>query len=116
MDRNPKRPRKQWGRWLSVHQPATYKITAEPHPGNHSVTLLLDGKISEDALPALRHSVSAARQLKQTIYLDLSEVTLVDRKAVQFFSEQAAHDVKLVNCPNYLRHWICQVSDEVEKY
>jgi ABC-type transporter Mla MlaB component len=94
----------------------TYKITAETHPAERAITLLLDGKFSEDALPALRESVSAARQQKQTIYIDLSEVTLVDRKAVQYFSEQAARDVKLVNCPNYLRHWIRQVSDEVEKY
>jgi ABC-type transporter Mla MlaB component len=99
-----------------VQQRAIYKITAERQPGSHSVTLLLDGKISEDALPALRASLSAAREGGQTIYMDLSEVTLVDRKAVQFFSEQAGEDVKLVNCPNYLCHWIRQVSDENEKH
>jgi ABC-type transporter Mla MlaB component len=94
----------------------TYKITAEQHPADQSITLLLDGKFSEDALPALRESISAARRRKQIVYIDLSEVTLVDRKAVQYFSEQAARDVKLVNCPAYLRHWIRQVSDEeVEK-
>jgi ABC-type transporter Mla MlaB component len=91
----------------------TYKITAEQHPAEHSVTLLLDGKFSEDALPALRQSISAARQTKQTIYIDLSEVTLVDRKAVKYISEQAAHDIKLVNCPIYLRRWIRQVSDAI---
>ena len=90
----------------------TYKITAEHRP-DHSVILLLDGKISEDALPALRESVSAARQTQQTVYIDLSEVTLVDRKAVEYFSEQADDDVKLVNCPVYLRRWIRQVCDEI---
>jgi anti-anti-sigma regulatory factor len=90
----------------------TYKITAEQRPDD-SVILLLDGKISEDALPELRESVSAARQTKHTVYIDLSEVTLVDRKAVEYFSEQAADDVKLVNCPVYLRRWIRQVSDEL---
>lgn len=94
----------------------TYKITAESHPAEHSITLLLDGKFSEDALPALRQSISAARQNNQKIYIDLSEVTLVDRKAVQYFSQQAAHDIKIVNCPVYLRHWIRQVTDEVEKH
>ena len=94
----------------------TYKIRAEQHPVERSVTLLLDGKFSEDALPELRESVSAARQAQQTVYIDLSEVTLVDRKAVQYFSEQAGRDVKLVNCPVYLRCWIRQVSDEVEKH
>ena len=89
----------------------TYKITAERRPDD-SVILLLDGKIGEDALPELRESVSAARQTQQTVYIDLSEVTLVDRKAVEYFSEQADDEVKLVNCPVYLRRWIRQVSDE----
>lgn len=94
----------------------TYKITAEQHPADRSITLLLLGKFSEDALPELRQSVSAARQAQETVYIDLSEVTLVDRKAVEYFSEQAAHDVKLVNCPIYLRGWIRQECDEVEKH
>jgi ABC-type transporter Mla MlaB component len=88
----------------------TYKITAE-----QSITLLLDGKFSEDALPALQQSISEAREMQQTIYIDLSEVTLVDRKAVEYFSEQASKNVRLVNCPVYLRGWIQQVSDDVEK-
>lgn len=92
----------------------TYKITAERHPANQSVTLLLDGKFSEDALPALQQSISEARETEQTIYIDLSEVTLVDRKAVEYFSEQASESVRIVNCPVYLRGWIRQVSDEIE--
>jgi hypothetical protein len=42
-------------------------------------------------------------------------VTLVDRKAVQYISEQAVNNVKLVNCPVYLRRWIKQVSDDSEQ-
>lgn len=90
-----------------------YKITTESHPLERSVTLLLNGKFSEDALPELEQSISEARGARQRIYIDLSEVTLVDRKAVQYFSEQAGHDVKLVNCPIYLRQWIRQVSDDL---
>ena len=93
---------------------AHYKITMEPHPAECSVTLLLNGKFSEDALPDLEQSISQARGAHQRIYIDLSEVTLVDRKAVQYFSRQAGRNVKLVNCPIYLRSWIGQVSDEVE--
>lgn len=93
---------------------AHYTITTEPHPAERSITLWLNGKIGEDALPELEQSISEARGAQQRIYIDLSEVTLVDRKAVQYFSEQANHDVKLVNCPIYLRHWIRQVSDEAE--
>jgi anti-anti-sigma regulatory factor len=89
-----------------------YKITTEPHPRERSVTLMLNGKFGEDALPELEQSISEARDAQQHIYIDLSEVTLVDRKAVQYFSEQAAHDVKLVNCPVYLRRWIRQGNNE----
>ncbi len=91
-----------------------YKIIAERHPAEGSVTLLLNGRFSEDALPELEHSISEFRGADQRIYIDLSEVTLVDRKAVQYISAQAADNIKLVNCPIYLRRWISRVSDEVE--
>lgn len=94
---------------------ANYKIRTEPDPAERSITLLLDGKFSEDALAELDQSISEARNTHQHIYIDLSEVTLIDRKTIQYFSEQAIHNVKLINCPNYLRRWISQVSDDVEK-
>jgi hypothetical protein len=85
-----------------------YKITTELHPAEQSVTLLLNGKFGEEALPELEQSISQARDAQRRIYIDLSEVTLVDRKAVKYFSEQEAQDVKLVNCPVYLSQWIRQ--------
>lgn len=92
----------------------SYKITAERHPAEQTVKLLLNGKFSEDALPDLDHSISQALGASERILIDLSEVTLVDRKAVQYFSDRACEDVKLVNCPIYLRSWIKQVSEEGE--
>ena len=89
-----------------------FKITREPHPEQHATWLLLDGKFSEDALPELKQSIVAARDDYPRIYIDLSEVTLVDRKAVQYFSDTASEDVRLVNCPVYLRRWITKVCDE----
>jgi anti-anti-sigma regulatory factor len=89
-----------------------YKITTEPHPAERSVTLWLNGKFGEDAIPELEQSISDARGAHQRIVIDLSEVTLVDRKAVEYISDQASNDIKLVNCPMYLRSWIRQVSDE----
>ena len=78
-----------------------YKVTAE-----RSVTFVLNGKVGEEAIPDLQQSISEARQADRHVYIDLSEVTLMDRKAVQYFSEQAERDVTLVNCPIYLKHWI----------
>ncbi|MBV9156282.1 MAG: hypothetical protein JO097_08455 [Acidobacteriaceae bacterium] len=91
-----------------------YTITKEPNNGERSITLLLNGKFGEDALPELDQSISEARNAQQRIYLDLSEVTLVDRRTVDYISEQASHDIRLVNCPIYLQRWIRQVNDEVE--
>ena len=83
-----------------------YKITLEDRAAERAVILLLDGKFGQDALPDLEQSLSEAKERDRKVYIDLSEVTLVDRKAVQYFSQQAGRDVELVNCPVYLRHWI----------
>jgi anti-anti-sigma regulatory factor len=88
----------------------SYKITTEPSA--QSVTILLNGKFSEDSLAALDESITAARGENQEVVMDLSEVTLVDRKAVQYLADQTLHNVRIVNCPVYLRRWIAQVSDE----
>jgi ABC-type transporter Mla MlaB component len=90
----------------------TYKIKSEPHPVEQAVTLLLNGKFGEDALPDLDQSISAARNSHRRVYIDLSEVTLIDRKAVQYFSTRSTNDVMLVNCPVYLQHWIFQQNDQ----
>jgi anti-anti-sigma regulatory factor len=89
-----------------------YTITTELNPAECAVTLWLNGKFCEEAIPELEQSISDARGAHQRITIDLSEVTLVDRKAVEYISEQASGDIKLVNCPLYLRRWIKQVSDE----
>lgn len=89
-----------------------YKIVCQARPADRCVTLLLNGKIDEDAIPELEESIRDASSAQERVCLDLSEVTLVDRKAVQFFSDHASQGVKLVNCPIYLRRWIAQESDE----
>lgn len=88
----------------------SYKITTRP--SGELVTILLNGKFSEDALAALDESIAAARGANQQVVMDLSEVTLVDRKTVQYLVNQTSHNVRIVNCPVYLRRWITQVSDE----
>jgi len=38
--------------------------------------------------------------------LDLSDVTLVNRDAVEFLARVESAGVGLVNCPDYVRRWI----------
>ena len=88
-----------------------YTIIAEPHPAERSVTLLLNGRFDEDAIRDLESSILEVRGTHEHVYIDLSEVTLVDRKAVRYLSEQANRNIELVNCPIYLRGWITQVGE-----
>jgi len=88
-----------------------YKIITQP--SDQIVTILLNGKFSEDSLAALEESISAARGANRTVVMDLSEVTLVDRKAVQYLVDQTSHNVRIVNCPVYLRRWIKDFDAEV---
>ncbi len=83
---------------------AAYTITTEPSA--HAVTILLNGKFSEDSLAALDESISAARIVNCEIVMDLSEVTLVDRKALEYLREQTSHNVRIVNCPIYIKKWL----------
>ncbi len=83
---------------------AAYKITTQPD--EQMVTILLNGKFGEDSLAELEESIAAARDANQAVVMDLSEVTLVDRKAVEYLADQ---DVRIVNCPVYLRRWIKQL-------
>jgi hypothetical protein len=91
---------------------SSFTIVAEPHPSDRSVTILLNGIFREESLPELEDSIGRARQARQRVFIDLSEVTLVDRKAVEYFSRQPVEEVKLINCPAYLRRWIAPGSSE----
>jgi anti-anti-sigma regulatory factor len=84
---------------------AQYTITTQAHPSEPAITLLLNGKISEESLLELESTLRQARALQPQIYIDLSEVTLVDRKAAEYFSSKR-QNAQLINCPAYLERWI----------
>lgn len=69
------------------------------------LTLALIGSVSADVLPEIDRLVDDGRR-QGRVKLDLSEVTLMDRRAARFFAEQLGRGVELVDCPKYLRHWI----------
>ncbi len=105
-------PKRKWKRWVPRIKEGMNAYTITTLPSEQFVTILLNGKFSEDSLAALDESIAAARGANQDVVMDLSEVTLVDRKAVQYLADQRSHNVKIVNCPVYLKRWITQVSDE----
>ena len=47
-----------------------------------------------------------ANETDRRVTLDLKNVTLVDREAVEFLAGVEAAGIHLVNCPGYVRTWI----------
>jgi anti-anti-sigma regulatory factor len=72
---------------------------------NGELVLTLAGQISEENLPDLK-SVITAEPKTTRIVLDLKDLTLVNQEAVEYLGQCENNDVKLRNCPTYIRDWI----------
>ncbi len=71
------------------------------------VLFTLSGRIQADDVAELQRLFDLEAD-KQHLTLDLHEVKLVDREAVQFLSRCEAEGITLVHCPAYIRAWIEQ--------
>jgi anti-anti-sigma regulatory factor len=80
----------------------TYRIHRSMQPGATVFTLsgVLDSEL------AARLEALIASETGGGIVLDLKEITLVDRAAVQFLAGVEAAGTEIVNCPEYVRTWI----------
>jgi anti-anti-sigma regulatory factor len=72
---------------------------------NGVVVFSLSGRIDRDDIPELRRLLDL-EAVGQGIALDLQEVTLIDRDVVGFLVRCEAENIKLENCPAYIREWI----------
>jgi len=71
----------------------------------NNVRFALSGRIEHEHLAELQRLIDEDAQ-RGTITLDLRDVRLVDREAVEFLTRCEANGVRLRNCPAYLREWI----------
>ena len=71
------------------------------------VVLRLAGRIRVDQIPALRALLRSAAP-NHGLILDLTDVKLVDRDAVQFLVQSEAQGASLRNCSAFIREWILQ--------
>ena len=72
---------------------------------NARVVFALSGRMAQDNIAQLEALIgSEPRGLP--IVLDLKEVTLVGREAVNFLARCEANSIALTNCPAYVREWI----------
>ena len=71
----------------------------------NNVRFALSGRIEREHLAELQRLLDEEAE-ESAITLDLREVRLVDREAVEFLAQSEANGVRLRNCPAYLREWI----------
>ena len=74
------------------------------------VVFALSGRIDGERVTELQ-SLFASEAGSHCIVLDLQEVDLVDRDTVRFLARCAADNIKLKNCPEYIREWINRETD-----
>ena len=68
------------------------------------VTFLLSGEMDSDHVAELEALM--ATESDRLVFLDLTDVTLVNREAIAFLAGVEAAGAILVNCPEYVRSWI----------
>jgi len=65
----------------------------------------VSGRIEAEDIPEVRTLISSEPQ-RRRIVLNLEDLILVDQDAVSFLESCEAEDIKLENCPTYIREWI----------
>jgi len=75
---------------------------------NGEVVFRLSGRMDLENVAELKElfGVEALDAKRRSIVLDLKDLTLVDRDAVNFLGSCEADSIKLKNCPAYIREWI----------
>jgi hypothetical protein len=72
---------------------------------NDRVVFTLSGRIEAEDVKELGQ-LFALETAGLELVLDLRDVTLVNRDAVEFLADCEADSIKLENCPAYIRVWI----------
>ena len=74
---------------------------------NEQVAFTLSGQMDEGNVAELKGLMEAETSGRR-IVLELSDLTLVDRDAVRFLDRCEQENIKLENCPAYIREWIAR--------
>ncbi len=71
-----------------------------------SVIFSISGRVTVEDLDVLRDAL--AQETRPVAAVDLKNVLLIDRNAVQFMLVAEGNGVELRNCPPYVREWIAR--------
>ena len=73
------------------------RLSIEPR-----VVLRISGRIAGEDLEVLRTALTESR----VVAIELAEVELVDRAAVELLALNEANGIELRHCPAYIREWV----------
>ena len=68
------------------------------------MTFLLSGEMDSSHVAELQALMAA--ESNRLVFLDLADVTLVNREAIEFLAGVEAAGAAFINCPDYVRSWI----------
>jgi hypothetical protein len=68
------------------------------------VTFVLSGEMDGDHVAELEALMTA--ESNRPVFLDLADVTLVNREAIEFLARVETAGAVLIDCPEYVRSWI----------
>ena len=80
----------------------TYRIHRSVAP--ETIVFALSGEVDTEHADRLQKLL--ANEADDRIVLDLRDVTLVDRAAVEVLARMEGPAIRIVNCPEYVRSWI----------
>ena len=70
------------------------------------VVLRMIGRIDCTYVATLQELMEREKTRKGELAIDLTEVTLVSREAVDALAVAEANGIELRNCPSYVREWV----------
>ena len=70
------------------------------------VVLRMSGRIDCTYVATLQELMEREKTRKGELAIDLTEVTLVSREAVDALAVAEANGIELRNCPSYVREWV----------
>ena len=79
----------------------TFRI--ERSLSSEAIVFALSGELDNEHMKSLNELLEGETR---AIHLDLGNVTLVRREAVEFLARLEAAGVGIINCPEYVRTWI----------
>src|SRR5260370_11834643 len=72
------------------------------------VVFRVSGRIDRASVEVLQELTENEETAKDSLALDLTDVTAVSLEAVRALTVAEANGIELRNCPAYVREWICR--------